>query len=288
MIKLIASDMDGTLVSSNHKISEADARAVKKAQEKGIEFIITTGRSYEDAVPQVQQAGIECSYLVMNGSELRNANGKIIQSLYLSEMLVRDIVAELEKANLCVELYTTGGTFTPSDAERRKWAVAAKINQFHPKISVEEAYKSAGEHFLYREVTPIASLDEIFENDYFVGKIISFSHDTEKIAALRRTLPAIYSVNVTGSFAINLEITNPLADKGQAIKTYAEKKGIHLKEIMTIGDSYNDLGMLDERFGYTVAMGNAIEEVKEAAKYQTDTNDENGVGKAIERFVQID
>jgi len=120
MIKLIASDMDGTLVSSNHKISEADARAVKKAQEKGIEFIITTGRSYEDAVPQVQQAGIECSYLVMNGSELRNANGKIIQSLYLSEMLVRDIVAELEKANLCVELYTTGGTFTPSDAERRK------------------------------------------------------------------------------------------------------------------------------------------------------------------------
>ena len=76
--------MDGTLVSSNHKISEADARAVKKAQEKGIEFIITTGRSYEDAVPQVQQAGIECSYLVMNGSELRNANGKIIQSLYLS------------------------------------------------------------------------------------------------------------------------------------------------------------------------------------------------------------
>lgn len=54
MIKLIASDMDGTLVSSNHKISEADARAVKKAQEKGIEFIITTGRSYEDAVPQVQ------------------------------------------------------------------------------------------------------------------------------------------------------------------------------------------------------------------------------------------
>ena len=56
---------------------------------------------------------------------------------------------------------------------------------------------------------------------------------------------------------------------------------------MTIGDSYNDLGMLDSSFGYTVAMANAIKEVKECAKYRTDSNDEDGVGKAIERFVQI-
>lgn len=64
MIKLIASDMDGTLVSNDHAISEANSKAIKMAQNKGIEFIITTGRSYEDAHSQVAEAGIECNYLV--------------------------------------------------------------------------------------------------------------------------------------------------------------------------------------------------------------------------------
>ncbi|MFN6735152.1 Cof-type HAD-IIB family hydrolase [Enterococcus gallinarum] len=287
MIKLIASDMDGTLIRSDHKISEKNRAAIKAAQQKGIEFIITTGRSYEDAFPQVQTAGIECNYLVMNGSELRNHHGEIIQSLYLTEALVRRIVSELEQENMFVELYTTGGTFSPSDVEAKKWAVATKINNFHPEISLESAYETAHEHFLYQEIHSIDSLDDIFENDYFVGKIISFSPDQEKIAKIKERLTAKYPVNATGSFAINLEVTNPLADKGQAIKKYAKEKGISLSEIMTIGDSYNDLGMLDSSFGYTVAMANAIKEVKECAKYRTDSNDEDGVGKAIERFVQI-
>lgn len=285
MIKLIASDMDGTLVSSNHIISEVNAKAIKKAQDKGIEFIISTGRSYEDAYPQVVAAGLECSYLVMNGSELRNKDGKIIQSLYLEQNLVEKIVKELTDFGLCVELYTTGGTFSPSSIEARKLAVATKINNFHPGISIEEAMKNAEEHFLFKAMKTIESLDFIFDNNYSVGKIISFSHEKNKITELRENLPQKYPVNVTGSFAINLEITNPLADKGEAIKHYATNKGILAEEIMTIGDSYNDLGMLTDEFGYTVAMGNGIEEVKLQAKFLTDTNDNDGVGKAIERFI---
>lgn len=277
--------MDGTLISKDHDISPANAKAIKNAQKKGVEFIITTGRSFEDAQPQVAAAGIECCYLVMNGSELRNAEGEIIQGLYLEKTLVQQITAELMQAGMYVELYTTGGTFSPSDEETCKWAVAAKINNFHPEISCEEAYENAEEHFLYQEINRINALDRIFEKGYEVGKIISFSSRREDIAKLRRNLPEKYPVNATGSFAINLEVTNPLADKGKAIRHYAASKGISTNEIMTIGDSYNDLGMLSEAFGYTVAMGNAIEEVKTQAKYMTDTNDADGVGKAIERFV---
>ena len=109
MIKLIASDMDGTLVSNNHDISRNNVNAIKKAQDKGVEFIITTGRSYDDAYPQVVSAGIECNYLVMNGSELRNAQGEIIQSLYLEQTLVEQIVAELQQSDMYVDclLYTS-------------------------------------------------------------------------------------------------------------------------------------------------------------------------------------
>lgn len=285
MIKLIASDMDGTLINSQHMISEKNRQAIKKAQSQGIEFIITTGRSYEDAYPQVLDAGLTCNYLVMNGSELRNAKGEIIQKLYLTNELVEQIVAKLIEAEMFVEVYTTGGTFSPSDSEACKWAVATKINNFHPEISLEEAYTQAQEHFLYRAINPIDSLQVVFDKKYEVGKIISFSPDVNKIAELRQTLPELFPVSVTGSFAINLEITNPLADKGEAIKQYAKRKQIDLDEIMTIGDSYNDLGMLSSLFGYTVAMGNAIEEVKAEAKYITDTNDDDGVAKAIERFI---
>ncbi|MGL9730709.1 Cof-type HAD-IIB family hydrolase [Enterococcus sp. DIV0756] len=285
MIKLIASDMDGTLVSSDHAISEANSQAIKRAQNKGVEFIITTGRSFEDAHSQVVDAGIECNYLVMNGSELRNAQGEIVQSLYLENSVVKKIVAELMENNLFVELYTTGGSFSPSDEETCKDAVATKIINFHPEISYEEAYQSAKEHFLYKEINRIATVDELIEQDYKIGKIISFSAKRALIAQLRTELSKKYPVNATGSFDINLEITNPLADKGKAIMHYAANKGITLDEVMTIGDSYNDLGMLSDSFGYTVAMGNAIEAVKAQAKYLTDTNDANGVGKAIARFV---
>lgn len=285
MIKLIASDMDGTLVSSDHAISEANSQAIKRAQNKGVEFIITTGRSFEDAHSQVVDAGIECNYLVMNGSELRNAQGEIVQSLYLENSVVKKIVAELMENNLFVELYTTGGSFSPSDEETCKDAVATKIINFHPEISYEEAYQSAKEHFLYKEINRIATVDELIDQDYKIGKIISFSAKRALIAQLRTELSKKYPVNATGSFDINLEITNPLADKGKAIMHYAANKGITLDEVMTIGDSYNDLGMLSDSFGYTVAMGNAIEAVKAQAKYLTDTNDANGVGKAIARFV---
>lgn len=285
MIKLIAVDMDGTLVNSQHQISETNVAAIKAAQSQGIEFIITTGRSYEDAAPQVEAVNLECNYLVMNGSELRNSKGEIIQSLYLEQKLVSEIVTELADLGLFIELYTTGGTFSPSDSEVSKWAVATKINNFHPEVSLEEGYAEAENHFLYQNIRHISSLNDIFENDFEVGKIISFSPKKALLANLRKTLPQRFPVNVTGSFAINLEITNPLGDKGEALKRYAQKQGIDLQEIMTIGDSYNDLGMLSSEFGYPVAMGNAIPEVKAQAKYLTESNNADGVGKAINRFI---
>lgn len=285
MLRLIASDMDGTLISSNHHVSTGNAEAIKKAQAQGVEFIISTGRSFEDAHKQVEEAGISCNYLVMNGSELRGADGNIIFNLYLNHQVVKDIVADLLDKGLAVEIYSTAGTFVLGSIEARKWAIATKINNFHSEIPLEEAFETADEHFLYKELKPITDVQELFDNGYQVGKIISFSPDKDMIAILRKEIPKHYYVTATGSFAINLEITNPEADKGRAIENYARTKGIADEDIMVIGDSFNDLSMQEKPFGYTVAMGNAIPEVKRIAKYITDTNDNDGVGKAILKFL---
>ena len=285
MIKLIASDMDGTLINSNHEVSSETIKAIKAAQAKGIEFIITTGRSFEDARSQVDEAGITCNYLVMNGSELRDSNGNILQQLYLDQEIVQKIVDDLLQLDLCVEVYSTNGTYTLGSLESCKWAVAAKINNFYPEKSVETYYQTAEEHFLFQELNRISDLSEVFEKKYQVGKIICFSPKVETIAFLREDIKQRYNVNSTGSFPINLEVTNPLANKGAALARYAESKNIDITDVMTIGDSFNDMTMIDAPFGYTVAMGNAIEPIKDIAKYLTDSNDNDGVGKIINRLI---
>lgn len=285
MVKLIASDMDGTLVNSSHTISDKNVNAIKKAQEKGIEFIITTGRSYEDASPQVKEAGIDCNYLVMNGSELRDSKGNVIQTLYMDHDLVQEVVEKLDSEGLYVELYTTKGIYTISGVEKSKWATATKINNFFPKISLEEAYHSAESHDQYLKVKQADSLNDLWEMEAEIGKILSFSAEEDKLARLRKEIPKTIGAHATGSFSINLEVTDPKANKGEAIKRYATANNINFNEIMTIGDSYNDLTMLVEEFGYTVAMGNAIDEVKSTAKYVTKNNDENGVSYIIKKLV---
>lgn len=285
MVKLIACDMDGTLVSSSHSISENNVNAIKNAQEQGVEFIITTGRSYEDALPQVKEASLQCSFLVMNGSELRDEDGNIVQTLYMKRGLVERVVQKMLDEGLYIELYTTGGTYTVSGVEHCKRATATKINFFFPQISLDEAYQDAETHEQYLKVKKISGLKELWDRSVEVGKVISFSNDTERLARLRDEIPQTLGANATGSFPINLEITDPNASKGEAIKRYAESKGILYDEIMTIGDSFNDLSMLVDDFGYTVAMGNALDEVKKAAKFVTATNDDDGVCAVIEKFI---
>ena len=286
MIKLIASDMDGTLVNSDHKISAYNVSMIKEAQAKGIEFIVSTGRSYEDTHKQVEDAGISCNYLVMNGSELRNSKGELIQATYLKNELVKEIVKLLEDDELYVELYTTAGIYSLSTKEIAQHAVATKMNLFNPHIPLDEAYFLAADHEQFKKIDYLDSIDDFLKNGVKVGKILTFSNDENKLNYYRNFLPEKYQVNANGSFVVNLEITDSTASKGNSLKKYAASRGINLSEVMTIGDSFNDLSMLQKEFGVTVGMGNALEEIKEIVKYVTETNDNDGVGKAIKKYIK--
>lgn len=285
MIKLIASDLDGTLVNSNHYISQENVNAIRKAQDKGAEFIVATGRAFEDAKNQVMDSGIKCKYLVMNGSEIRNESGDILYSDYLSEETVMKVVESLLVEGLYVELYTTDGIYTVNDEDSSKMAFAYKANFFFPNISIEEAYKDAEGHPEYEKVRRIDTLEDLWIRNLQVGKIISFSSDVEKLNRLREHLPREFAVAASGSFLINIEITTQSSEKGNAVRSYARMKGISLSEVMTIGDGLNDISMMDEAFGFTVAMGNGLPEVKEKAKYLTSSNDQDGVAAIIDKLI---
>jgi Cof subfamily protein (haloacid dehalogenase superfamily) len=118
-----------------------------------------------------------------------------------------------------------------------------------------------------------------------IYKIFGSSMNHLKLEQAREALKEIPNIAVSSSGAGNLEITSIHAQKGIAVERYANSKGISMENVMVIGDSYNDLSMM-ERAGHAVAMGNANADIKAACKTVTTTNEHDGVGLAIEAILQ--
>ena len=116
-------------------------------------------------------------------------------------------------------------------------------------------------------------------------KLFLFSDDREMLAEIDKELAKQKQIAVSSSFPTNLEITDVRAQKGPVLKEYIESLGYQMEEVMTFGDSRNDKSMLSMDFGATIAMANADEELKKAAKYITKSNVELGVAYAIEELL---
>lgn len=285
MIKLIASDMDGTLINSKHKVSELDTIMIKEAQTKGIDFVITTGRLYQEAFKQVKEAGIECEYIVMNGAEFRDKDGNIIYSIDIEKDDVKEVLEVLNKNNLYTELYTNKGLFTVSSEEVVIKATVTKIKFFEPEKSVEEILETVREHSEYTKLNFIPNMYTFLESEEIkIGKILSFSDDIDLLDNMKELIGENSKLSVTASFKINMEITHCDAKKDILLERIANEKGYSNDEVMVIGDSYNDYTML-KKFKNSYAMGNAIPEIKEIATYVTTDNDNSGVGQAIKEII---
>lgn len=129
-------------------------------------------------------------------------------------------------------------------------------------------------------------MEELRDAKVPVYKIFLFSDDFAMLKELGKLLSRDKRIAVASSFESNLEITDVRAQKGPVLKEYIESLGYSMDEVMVLGDSMNDYSMLSMDFGATIAMGNAMPEVKRAAKYVTKTNEEAGAAYAIERLLE--
>ena len=134
--------------------------------------------------------------------------------------------------------------------------------------------------------TDYTDLDALERDGVPVYKLFLFSGDLEMLNTIRLRLEENPEIAVASSFVSNLEITDVKAQKGPVLKQYIESLGYTMDEVMVFGDSLNDLSMLSMDFGATVAMENAVPEVKQAAKYITKSNEENGVAYAIRELLR--
>lgn len=284
MIKLIASDMDGTLLNDFWRISDENAQAIKRAQEHGIEFMVATGRPYENAYVLTDKIGIKCTIVGLNGATTHNKDGKLIAKQVLTREEVKLIMNSLNNNHIYYELMTNKGAFsTDYDGlygmmyelgNRELSHLPLEERQTRVRMLNEERIKNENCQF-------INSFDEILNDDTIdIYKVFSMSADDEALEKAAEELRQLNQFAVTSAGHMNLEINAVHGHKGYAVFNYAETLGIKPEEVMTIGDNFNDLTMLLQA-GRGVAMGTAHDDIKAQVRYVTKTNLEHGVAEAI-------
>ena len=285
MIKLIASDMDGTLLNSNHTISEGNVEAIKKAQQLGAKFAIVTGRTYDSVKPIADKFNLECEYILMNGAEYRDKDGNILESIAMDKEKVKIIIEEIEKAGLCIQLFTNVGTLT-SDYEKVRSSMVDKARELDPESSEDEIQAILDEFIGRKKMTTFNSVNELMDDKINIYKIITFNKDVELIKSVKLKLRELSGLSVVSTFDDDIEVSDIRAQKGLILAKVIEKMGLEKDEVMPIGDSFNDYSMFTE-FKHACAMENGIPEIKELAWFVTDTNDNDGVAKAIYKALNI-
>ncbi|WP_390410067.1 Cof-type HAD-IIB family hydrolase [Lacticaseibacillus jixiensis] len=287
MIKLIASDMDGTLLNDELQVSAGNAAAIRRAQAAGIEFMVATGRGLSEAQPLLATHQLHTAFITLNGAQVFNTAGELAVEAGIAPDLTQLILRTLQEDDLYFELVTNLGIYSNSRV-RRIQNIADVLVRLNPDTSYKIAVALAAARLELMNINYVADYQQLIaQPDVKVLKVIAFAQGGQAALAPARTvLENTGQLIITSSAVNNIEINATAAQKGLALQAYAEKKGYHLSECMAIGDNLNDESMITMA-KYGVAMGNAIDHIKSIAWWLTAKNTDDGVAQAIDRAIAI-
>ena len=266
--KLIAIDMDGTLLNSNNKVSERTRRAILKAGEKGVYVILATGRILSSAIKYSYKMNLKTPIISSNGAIVIDENENIIYEKSIHKSTVEDITKLADENNLYYHFYT-------KDSFYSNQYVKDIIEFYNPRNTKQEDKIKFN---LYKDIK------EIVDRNIEVYKFIFIDNDTKKLYKLREELKSVKNINTCSSWSNNVEVMQKGVSKGNSLKYLCERLDISREDVIAIGDNENDLSMIDFA-GLGVSMGNGGEKVKSIADVITSTNDDDGVAKIIEKYI---
>lgn len=275
-IKLVALDLDGTLFDNSSRISKRNLTAIRSITDKGIHVVISTGRPFE-GIPFDQIKGTGINYAITaNGSGIYEiSTGKCLYENAMDEELVTLILNFLLTRDIHMDAFIGGKGYTP-----------IQCVETAQKLTVPSSIKN----YIITTRTRLDNiLQFIHENQLKVQKMtLNFYPAADGTLIDRETVRKFLVSNpsittVCGGYN-NLEFTRADANKGVGLRKLAEILGVNPDATMAIGDTENDLAII-EAAGIGVAMGNATDAVKARADYVTTTNTKDGVAAAIEHFI---
>lgn len=270
-IKLVALDLDGTTLTDDKHISSDTRQALEAAAEKGVNVVIATGRTFS-AVPEeiFEVKGIRY-VMTSNGAAITDMHeNKVIYENCIAPSAVENIVALMAQHDFMVETFVGGTAYI--DRRFYEGIRDCKIGYRHME-------------YVLTTRTPVDDLlGFILENKERIENInVNFEFQEDR-RMMREKMLQIPDTTLTTAFDTNLEIGGATTSKASALLHLETVLGVKPEEMMAVGDSPNDMAMM-RLAGLPVAMGNAKDEVKEIAVYVTDTNKNDGVAKAVRKFV---
>lgn len=263
--RLIAVDLDGTLLRSDRTLSPATIDAVAAASARGLEVVFASGRALcefdrmLEQLPQIRYA------VASTGTQvIRCPSGEELYSESLSLDLVREGWRRLRHLEVMYEVYWQG----------KIWAPAERVAE------IERYEKASGNCTIHESRTPVEHYDRWIDQLEGTVPKVHMYFPTPAVRDEARALLAGMDAYICTSDPVDLEMMPAGVDKGTGLAKLAQLLGLAREQVMAIGDSGNDLGML-RYAGTAVVMGNGSEEAKALASYLTDTNDNDGVAKVL-------
>lgn len=270
-IKLIALDLDGTTINNDRVISRRNRDALQKAANQGVNIVIATGRPFCALPKDVFEIDAIRYVLTSNGASITDLKeNKTFYENCLSPLATEKSVELLQGKHYIIECFVKGVAYIDGPYYKTVEQTGMSFRDVEYILTtrnpVEDIYR-----FMLDHKGQVENINVNFE-------------DISEKPAMREKLLTIPEATITSSFPHNLEIGGATTSKAEALRQMGNLLGIRQDEMMAVGDSPNDIAML-QACGFPVAVGNALDEVKAVARYIAPTNHEDGVADAVERFV---
>lgn len=264
MIKMVVTDIDGTILGKSGIFSQKIKETFEALIANDVKTVLATGRMFCAALPLAKELGVVEPLITYQGGFIKEPfeNGKVLREILLEKKITFDILNEIKKEHIHVNLYANDTLYVENDNELiRKYCEERNISYI--------------------------VLKEFKELDFIgVHKLLAIDNEPEKVTNLIEKLSKefVNQAYITHSTPYFCEISSPKANKGDAIKFLAKLWNIKQEEILSIGDQDNDIELL-ENGGVKVAMGNSSAGLKQVADFISDTVDNDGFSLAIDKFV---
>ena len=276
-IRLIAIDIDGTLLDSHGDLPSANRNAVRNCLDSGVSIVLVTGRSYHHARPVGAALSKQIPLIVSNGALMKRANGQTLRRQVLDIAITREIIMLSRNHHK--------GAAVIFDREGPRQYLYEEIDWKHPN---RRHYYKINQQFMSQH----APLEDALNESPIQ---LSFTGGVQKI---RQLSEFVQSLNISDKISITLteyedrdfsllDITTQGCSKGSMLKYWCQNTGVNTDDVMAIGDNLNDRAML-ELVGHPVVMGNAVPELKKNGWPTTASHDDGGLAQAIRDVLAVD